>query len=371
MTQRTSSVTGIILAGTYPWNNSAFARVVPRPLLPIAHRPLMSYAVSWLYAAGIRDAAVCGRNEMPALQAIIAPHSPHDMQLAYYEDASPRGTAGTVCDATAASDSDTFVVAEGTAIPNLSLAELLSAHQASGALVTVVVHDDRRPNGPAGLQVPTGIYVISRRALEQVPSSGFYDLKETLIPQLYRAGQHVGAYGVAEASIRVQDWDTYLAVNAWMVERLAAGAVPPVEYHRSGASLIHRTASVAADAILLGPVMVAPGARIGSRAIVVGPCSIGADARLEDGVMVSRSAIWRRAVVRQGARTDRTIVCDGVVVDADSRNDRAVLAVEGRGVTPGVAPLAAQLSARSAPQLWRRVARALLNTDGAEAPQAQ
>ena len=59
----------------------------------------------------------------------------------------PRGAAGSLRDAAAASDADTFVVADGTAIPTAELRDLLMAHHASGAAVTVVVHSEPGRNG--------------------------------------------------------------------------------------------------------------------------------------------------------------------------------------------------------------------------------
>ncbi len=42
--QRTNVLTsGIVLAGTFPWANSAFDRLSPRPLVPLAHRPLIGF----------------------------------------------------------------------------------------------------------------------------------------------------------------------------------------------------------------------------------------------------------------------------------------------------------------------------------------
>src|SRR4051812_47934600 len=206
------SVTGIVLAGTYPWTRSAFSSLFPRPLLPIAQRPLMTYAVSWLHDAGIRDVAVCGRGETRALQTHVAPYVPADMHVSWHEDPIPRGTGGAIRDAADTRGGDALVVVEGTAIPTVALPQLLESHHASGAAVTVAVHDDRRSNGPAGHHVSTGIYIISRSALETVPTTGFCDLKETLIPRLYRAGARIAAHPVAEATARVMDTETYLAV---------------------------------------------------------------------------------------------------------------------------------------------------------------
>src|SRR5262245_8672848 len=323
MTHNTRSVTGIVLAGSYPWKKSAFTSLYPRPLLPVALRPLVSHAVSWLHDAGICDAAICARQETPALKTGIAARVPAGMQLWYREDSSPRGTAGAIRDAALQTDCDTFVVVEGTAIPTVPLRELLAAHDASGAAITVAVHDDCRATGPA-LQVSTGTYAVSRGALDLVPATGYCDLKETLIPQLYRAGAHVAAFTVAEPSARVMDSETYLAVNGWMVERLAAQG--SFAYERRGDALVHQLAHVADDAVLVGPVMVGRGAQIGSGTIIVGPSTIGYDAVVEPRAIVSRAAVWRRAVVRELAVVDRTIVCDGATVQAATRLCRSVMA---------------------------------------------
>jgi NDP-sugar pyrophosphorylase family protein len=361
MTQNTHPVTGIVLAGTYPWKKSALTSLFPRPLLPVALRPLVLYAITSLHDAGIRGAAICARQETRALKTKVAAHVPADMQLSFHEDASPRGTAGAIRDAAMLSDCETFVVVEGTAVPTAPLCELLAAHHASGAAITVAVHDDRRATGPA-LQVSTGTYVISRHALDTVPPTGFCDLKETLIPRLHRAGARIAAFGVAEPSARVMDNETYLAVNGWMVERLAAQGV--ATYERVGDALVHQLAHVAQDAVLVGPVMVGRGAHIGSGAIIVGPCTIGHDATIEGGAMVSRSAIWRRSHVREFAIVDRTILTDGATVQPATRLYRSVAVADPRAAARPAAA-ADTTSAWHVPRvvLLRRMARAVFTAE--------
>ena len=78
-----------------------------------------------------------------------------------------------------------IVVVEGTVLPELSLRDLFDEHRAAKAAMTVAASAE--PSGDGGLR-PAGIYVIERRALEHVPETGFQDVKETLIPRLYRAG---------------------------------------------------------------------------------------------------------------------------------------------------------------------------------------
>ena len=364
---------GIVLIGTHSWTNSAFDALTPRVLLPIAHRPLISYALSWLHEAGIRDAAVCGNRETSTLRHRLLRHVPSDMRVAYHEDPMPRGAAGCMRDAAFASDAETFVVADGTAIPDVDLRDLLATHRSSGAVVTVVVNGEPRRHGNPGLEVPTGIYVFERRAMDLVPARGFCDLKEKLIPQLYRAGHHVVTYRTPSAIPRVLSAATYLAVNEWMVERLIADGEEPDGYTLSGMSLLHSTACIAGDAVLLGPVLVGPGVRIRTGAVVVGPTSIGRDATIERGVLVSRSAVWRRSLIGERAAVDRSILADGSVVAPSERAFRTVKATVRRGQLEKHRTAAHPPSVAAAPglELRQRIGRLLLGAHLSRSPVRQ
>src|SRR5215471_10667579 len=103
---------GVVLAGTHPWNDTPFDRLLPRPLLPIAHRPLISYALSWLSDGGVSDAVLCINRETRNLQSRVAPHIPAGMRPIYHEDQMPRGSAGCVRDALNGHDTETLVVAD-------------------------------------------------------------------------------------------------------------------------------------------------------------------------------------------------------------------------------------------------------------------
>ena len=322
---------GILLAGTHPWTNSAFDTLPPRTLLPIGHRPLIAYGLAWLQRAGVRDVAVCGNRETQILQSRLARHVPAGMRLSYRQDPMPRGAAGCARDAALSTDGQTFVVAEGTAIPNVDLEALLARHRQSGACVTVVVHTEVRRNADRVMHVPSGIYVFERRAFDGVASHGFCDIKETLIPQLYAKGERIEPFEAATAAARVLDAATYMAVNEWVIEELARSGEELEGYQRSAYGLVHRDAYVAKDASIIGPVLIGPGARVLSGAVLVGPTSVGREATIEAGAMVSRSAIWRRSVVGEFATIDRTIVADDAVVDAETQSILEIVTADQRG----------------------------------------
>jgi NDP-sugar pyrophosphorylase family protein len=316
---------GVVLVGTHPWANSAFDRLLPRTLLPVAHRPLLSYALSWLQDGGIANAAVCANRETRMLRSRLLQCVPHGMTVTYHEDAMPRGAAGALRDAALASDCETFVVTDGTSIPSVDLNDLLEQHRASGAAVTTLVHREPTRHENPCEQVPTGIYVCNRDALEDIPERGFYDLKENLIPQLYRTGKRTAAYATSADSPRVLDAASYLAVNEWMIEQLVTSNGTPEGYARSGDCLHHSDAMVAEGANIVGPVLVGPGARIKAGAVVVGPVSIGRDVVIGAGALVSRSAVWRGSVIGDRAIADRCILADDTIVNAETQAFGAVM----------------------------------------------
>jgi len=367
-------IAGLVLVGTQQWTESAFDRLMPRTLLPVAHRPLVSYALSWMSGAGINRIVVCGNRETRSLEPQLARHVPPRAAVSYVEDGIPRGAAGSLRDAAATLDADVFVVADGTSIPNVDLTDLLKAHRASAAAVTIVVEDEPRRNGNAELKVPTGIYVFERRALDMVPTTGFYDIKERLIPQLYRAGERVAPYCTSNITPRVLSASTYLATNEWAIEQLERSSEIPAGYERLGQAFVHRDARIAPDAVLVGPVIVGAGARVNSQAVVVGPSSIGCDAVIEAGAFVCRTAVWRRALVGENAVADRCLIADDGFVPARSKALQNVLTE----VRPAIAHEAGEPSTdalRDVPTFafeWaRRVGRLLSGAEWSRSPAAQ
>ncbi len=321
----TQNTRGVILAGQYAWKDSKFDALCPRPLLTVANKPLASYALLWLSAGGLHDVTVCANRDTRTVGDRLREYLPPDLEIELLEDPVPRGPAGCVHDA--AGDAETLVVVGGTTVPLLDLGALLANHRASGAALTVVVHPEPSGDGVPKRHVPAGIYVFGRRALEHIPRRGFYDIKESLIPRLYRAGERTMAYPVLDWSPRALDAPSYLALNAWMVERLCDGPLAD-GYVRVSGVLAHETARIATDVACVGPVLVGAGVRVMRGATLVGPTSIGGASVVAEGALVSRSAVWSRCRVGEGAATDGCILADGCRVAPGSRLFGAVRAAE-------------------------------------------
>jgi NDP-sugar pyrophosphorylase family protein len=327
---------GIVLAGAYPDGQCALDQLAPRPLLPVAQQPLVSYALRWMAGGGLRDATICANSAARAIRSSLN-GSAFGLRLDYLEDWSPRGAAGCVRDAGMKTDADTFVVADGTSVPVVGLAELLEGHQASRSAITVVVGADA-----AGRLRPSGVYVFARRVFAHIPEDGFQDIKEKLIPRLYETGEPVSTHMADGVAPRVVNADTYLALNQWVVERTSRYRESPDGFRSLGETVLHDSTSVDPTARLLGPVLLGPRVSVGEGATLVGPVSIGPGTTIGRDAVVSRSVVWSQCVVGDRSFVDRSMLADRAIVEPGGSVISTMKTNRRRGE-----PRAAQRSARA------------------------
>ena len=318
----TGDLSAVVLAGTHHWSGSSFEKLAPRPLIPVALEPLISYSLRWLRQGGVRPATVCANGTSRAIEAALGSGDELNMELSYYHDGTPRGAAGCVRDAGLRTASEILVIVDGTAIPTVDLEELLASHCDSGAAVTAVVHRESSPSAPPS---PGGVYVFERRVLDHIPDTGFQDIKENLIPKLHRAGERVVTHEADGFCPHVLNAQTYMVVNQWMVQRLADKG-----RDQGDESLVHPSAWVEEGALLVGPVQVGARARIQAGATIVGPTSIGAESTVGRDALVARSAVWSGCTVGAGAVVHGCVVGDGAVVPPVARLFNNVVSPEER-----------------------------------------
>lgn len=325
-------VHGIILAGAYPRGSGALEGLAPRPLLPVAQQPLITYALRWMADGGLDSATVGANSAARAIRTQLS-HRAVELDLDFVEDWTPRGAAGCVRDAGMKTDARSFVVADGTTVPVVNIRELLDTHAAQKSLLTVVVGADA-----AGRLRPSGVYVFDRRASSFIPEDGFQDIKEKLLPRLYGAGEAVATFLASGLAPRAFNAETYLALNHWALEHAPHNT--SLDFRAVGQARVHGSATVAPTARLLGPILLGPRTRVGEGATLIGPVSIGGDTIVGRDAVVSRSVVWEGCVVSTGAFVDRSILADRVVVGPHQAVYSTVKVGAGDGHPPDRTPWA-------------------------------
>lgn len=321
MRRKTGGTTrGIILAGVHSWGGCVLDRMGPRPLLPIAGRPLVWYGLEWLRRGGVSAASICANSDTDALRSCLERGASAELSLDYYEDVMPRGPAGCLRDAALHSDEETFVVLEGTILPWVDLESVLKTHRDFEAGLTVVVSESNADLSPvlrageAGRRElePVGIYVASRAAIEHIPPKGYQDIKEGLVPWLHDRGCRIVPHIVRRgASLRIRDLDGYLAATAQVMDKLANEDGCETEYRRTKGGLVHKLAQAGHGLRLLGPVLIGPGVVIGDDVSIIGPAVVGARTQIESGSVLSCISAGCGCRFGNAAIAIRCIIPDG------------------------------------------------------------
>ncbi|HII84768.1 MAG TPA: nucleotidyltransferase family protein, partial [Methanobacterium subterraneum] len=109
----------------------------PKPMIPVANRPMIEYIVDRIKKSGCNDLVVTLSYLKNQIKSLLSEKYP-EMNINYSVENSPLGTAGGVKKA-AQHIKDTFFVLSGDVLVDVDLNKLLEFHQRKKALATVVL----------------------------------------------------------------------------------------------------------------------------------------------------------------------------------------------------------------------------------------
>ena len=289
----------------------------PKPLAPVANRPLVSYSLRMLKRGGVAEAVLASGYMHEMLAEAFAEQHPDLPRVRVAVEREALDTAGAVRNSLDFADAP-FVAMNGDQIMDVDVAALLRSHVEREADVTIVVRrvadvgayglvqvaDDglveafleKRPEDPTGKNlVNSGMYVFSPSALEAIPRGEAYSNETQLFPGLIDEGKRLVAFTMREDAYwaDVGTPEKYLEANRSVLQ----GALPWIE-----------SASEAVEADVVEPVCIGAGCSI-SRDARIGPnVSIGAGVTLGAGVRISESVVWPSASIGEGCELENVII---------------------------------------------------------------
>ena len=259
--------------------------------------------------------------------------------MEYSIEEEPLGTAGSI---KFVEDrlTERFIVISGDALTDADLGEALSFHEERGAEATlllkqvddpsefgiVVVEDDGRVSG--FLEKPdeeevfsytanTGIYVLERSVLWDIPEGQEYDFSEELFPKLLDEGRPMYGHVMGGYWKDIGNIEQYMDAQRDVLDGKVQGIQPPGEKLRESV-YVGRGAQVKEDQ-LEGPVVVADDVRVASDAHV-GPYSVVAsNASIGAGGSVVRSTVAEGSSVGEEAELDGALIGRWCTIGARAR----------------------------------------------------
>jgi mannose-1-phosphate guanylyltransferase/phosphomannomutase len=290
----------------------------PKPLLPVANRPIMEHVLRLLKKHGFEETVVTVQFLAAMVRNYFGDGEDVGMSLQYATEEMPLGTAGSVKNAEEALRDDTFLVISGDALTDMDLSEMVRFHKDNGALVTVgltrvpdplefgiVIADDdgriqRFLEKPTWGQVfsdtvNTGVYIMEPEVLAEVSAKEPVDWSHDVFPQLLKRGAPIYGYVSGKYWEDVGTLESYLKAQADVL----AGRVDT---------------DIAGFEVSPG-VWIAEGAEVDPEAVLTGPVCVGEYAKIEAGAHIREySVIGANVVVKEGAFVHRAVVHNNVFV---------------------------------------------------------
>ncbi len=289
----------------------------PKPMLPVAGRPLLEHTLDRAADAGAdKFVVVVGYEADQVRSRFGAEHK--GVELDYAVQAEQRGTADAVRAAATLLDDAPFVVLNGDALyDQQSLRTLYQSGPAVGSYrvdnpssygvlqtdstdhqrVTGVVE---KPANPESNLINTGSYVFPAAAKEllNVDTSERGELELTDVLEAVCNQYEVTAIPFNRWLDVGRPWEL-LAANEWLTESLATrmdGTVSD-DATLSGEVVVEAGATVNAGVTIEGPVYIGKGATVGPNAYVRGATMIGTNATVGHAVEIKNSVLIDGATV--------------------------------------------------------------------------
>ena len=204
----------IILAGGLGTRLKSVTGEHPKPMAELLGRPLMEHIVELLCANGFDEICCTLRYRAGEIMAHFGDGGRFGVSMQYRIETRPLGTAGSVGGCRDFIGGEDVLVISGDAACDFKLRALMDEHRARGAAATVALCRSAVPlryglavtdgtgdirafiEKPAWPQVVTdlvntGIYVLSKRAVDAIPAEGTFDFGKDLFPLLLEKGERL------------------------------------------------------------------------------------------------------------------------------------------------------------------------------------
>ncbi len=336
----------LVLAGGEGTRLRPLTLTTPKPVLPFAGRPFMTFMLDWLGRHGIDDVILSCGFMSDAVERVLGDiHA--GIRLRYVHEDEPLGTAGPLrlaLDTGALQDERLFVL-NGDVLTDMDLTAEREQHERTGARATLclIAVDDtesygvvptkedgeveeflEKSPGPAPTnRINAGAYLIERDVIDEIPAGRSVSIEREIFPQL--VGNGLYGYPAAGYWMDVGTPRRYLE-GTW---DLLAGVIDSTLPERD------ETGSLVYEGGLTS------GAHIGPQAVVGHHCSVGSDSSVERAVLHDRVAVGadcalRECIVAEGARIgDGAEVGPNAVIGKDARIAAGAVVAEDARVQPG------------------------------------
>jgi dTDP-glucose pyrophosphorylase len=232
----------VIMAGGAGKRLWPLTKDTPKPLLPVADKPLLEHILQHARSQGFQEVCVSTHYKSEQIEAFLQTSTPEGMETTVLREESPLGTAGCLKTFYQAHTGKPIFIMNGDILTTLDFRAMLDWHITHGNILTVacrqyvhqIPYGVLQNEGQRLISIqekPTycchmnaGIYLVEPAALESIPDNIHFDMPD-LIEVLLSAGHPVGTFPISEPWIDIGHHADYERVNEEHETFLPEGAV--------------------------------------------------------------------------------------------------------------------------------------------------
>lgn len=324
-----SNPTAVILAGGYGTRLAPLTESIPKPLLPVLGEAAVRHIISLLCENGI-DECILTLGYLPELIRDELGSCCSGVELKYFVEKEPLGTAGGVRGAVGEAVCGDVLVISGDCICDFDLKKAYEFHKAKNAAATILTKRHPNPtcygvvvggedgrikhfiekpsrNSVFSDSVNTGVYILSAKAIEQIPKNEKYDFAADLFPKLLGAGEGLYAYECDGDWCDIGTFDDYRRCNTDALRGKYSLPYPPKAPTGCYLTSCGTGVTVGEGSSVVSSVLF-DGVKIGNNCKITAAV-VGKDTVIGDGAVVHCSAvIGHGCVIEPGAEIDEDCV---------------------------------------------------------------
>jgi mannose-1-phosphate guanylyltransferase/phosphomannomutase len=349
----------VVLAGGFGTRIKPLTYSLPKPMLPLAGKPILEHVVNLLKNHGIRDLIFLLYFQPEVIKNYFRDGSEFGVKINYMVPPEDYGTAGAVKFASEHLKGDEpFLVISGDLLTDVDLGALIEFHKNKKAMVTIgltsvkdplqfgIVITDEEGKVIKFLEKPgwgevfsdsinAGVYVMDPAVLDFIPGKQAFDFSHDLFPRLLSGGKPIFGFSLRGYWRDVGDATSYLQANM----DILAGRV---RVKGSGKRIdivgkdiwLGNNVDIAPDAELQGTVIVGEGVKIRRKAQIKDSI-IGDHSEVSQGTKITNSVLWNRTYIDENSEIRGGVICSGVKIGKEVHIEPGVVVSENCSIGDG------------------------------------
>ncbi|MGD2207129.1 MAG: sugar phosphate nucleotidyltransferase, partial [Anaerolineae bacterium] len=300
----------------------------PKPMVPMASKPVMAHILDLLKRQGITEIVITLHFMPEFIQSYFGDGQSLGIKIHYAIEETPLGTAGSVKNAQKYLD-EPFLVISGDAVTDIHLQQVIAFHREKEAEATLTLYrvpnpleygviitdsDGRitqfleKPSWGEVISdtVNTGIYVVMPSVLDLIEKGVPTDWGKDVFPRLLEDGHALFGYVAEGCWTDVGDIGEYMRATSDVLHHRVQ--TEDLGKHIGGEVWCDEDVQIAPDAQLYGPIYLGKEVKIKGGVIIHGPTAIRDYTIVDNRVHIDRSIVWRNCYIGEGAELRGAIV---------------------------------------------------------------